>query len=85
MNLRIAPQLTALAVALFTAGIAYGQVPPPKEPVQAPPAHKDVPPAEIRYQAGSSKIATVDMHQNINPQAPPMNRGEFDKVKQVYF
>ncbi|MDH3319766.1 MAG: nitrite reductase [Betaproteobacteria bacterium] len=40
---------------------------------------------EIRYQAGGSPLATEDMHQNVNPKAPPMTKAEFDKGRQVYF
>src|SRR5690606_32617087 len=40
---------------------------------------------EIRYQAGSSPLAGQEMHQNINPKAPPMTKAEFDKARQIYF
>jgi nitrite reductase (NO-forming)/hydroxylamine reductase len=75
---RIAIRLTALAAALLSASVAHGQA-------AQPPGHKELPSAEIRYQAGSSPLATEDMHQNINPKAPPMTKAEFDKGKQVYF
>ena len=41
--------------------------------------------AEIQYQAGSSPLAGIDMYQDINPKAPPMNKAEFDKARQIYF
>jgi nitrite reductase (NO-forming)/hydroxylamine reductase len=41
--------------------------------------------AEIKYQAGASPLAGVDMYQDINPKAPPMNKAEFDKARQIYF
>jgi nitrite reductase (NO-forming)/hydroxylamine reductase len=47
--------------------------------------HKDVSPAEIKYQAGGSPLADVDMYQDINPKAPKMSKPEFDKARQVYF
>ena len=47
--------------------------------------HKDVSPAEIKYQAGGSPLAGVDMYQDINPKAPKMSKPEFDKARQVYF
>ncbi len=47
--------------------------------------HKDVSPAEIKYQAGGSPLAKEDMHQNIDPKAPPMTKAEFDKARQIYF
>ena len=47
--------------------------------------HKPVTAPEIRYQAGGSPLAAQDMHQNINPKAPPMTKAEFDKARQIYF
>ncbi|MFA7267982.1 MAG: nitrite reductase [Sterolibacterium sp.] len=41
--------------------------------------------AEANYQAGSSPLASVEMYQDINPKAPPMNKAEFDKARQIYF
>jgi nitrite reductase (NO-forming)/hydroxylamine reductase len=46
---------------------------------------KKVTEPEIRYQAGSSPLAGQEMHQNINPKAPPMTKAEFDKARQIYF
>ncbi len=40
---------------------------------------------EKEYQAGGSPLATEDMHQDINPKAPPMSKGEFDRSRQIYF
>jgi len=48
-------------------------------------AKKGVTEAEIKYQAGSSPLAGVDMHQDVNPKAPPMSKAEFDKARQIYF
>jgi nitrite reductase (NO-forming)/hydroxylamine reductase len=36
-------------------------------------------------QAGDSPLGKVDMHQNINPKAPPMTKEEFEKAKNIYF
>ncbi|HEY0844533.1 MAG TPA: nitrite reductase [Noviherbaspirillum sp.] len=41
--------------------------------------------AELKYQAGASPLAKEEMHQNINPKAPPMTKAEFDQAKQIYF
>ncbi|WP_414691090.1 cytochrome D1 domain-containing protein [Noviherbaspirillum sp.] len=41
--------------------------------------------AELKYQAGGSPMATEEMHQNINPKAPPMTKAEFEQAKQIYF
>ncbi|KAI5914381.1 cytochrome D1 domain-containing protein [Thauera sp. 2A1] len=51
----------------------------------APDAHKDVTPAELKYQAGASPLAGVEMHQDVNPKAPSMTKAEFDKARQIYF
>jgi nitrite reductase (NO-forming)/hydroxylamine reductase len=48
-------------------------------------AKKGVTEAELKYQAGSSPLAGVEMHQDINPKAPPMSKAEFDKARQIYF
>jgi nitrite reductase (NO-forming)/hydroxylamine reductase len=40
---------------------------------------------ESNYQAASSPLAHADMHQNVNPKAPPMTKDEFDKAKNIYF
>ena len=55
---------------------------------QPKPKTKPKPPvsdAEIRYQAGGSPLGGVDMHQDINPKAPPMAKAEFDRARQIYF
>jgi nitrite reductase (NO-forming)/hydroxylamine reductase len=41
--------------------------------------------AEVRYQAGGSPLANVEMYQDINPKAPQMSKEDFDKGRQVYF
>ena len=41
---------------------------------------------EKGYQAGgSSPVGEAEMHQNINPKAPPMTKEEFEKAKNIYF
>jgi nitrite reductase (NO-forming) / hydroxylamine reductase len=40
---------------------------------------------ELKYQAGGSPLAGVEMHQDINPKAPPMTKAEFDKARGIYF
>ena len=47
--------------------------------------HKDVSPAEMKYQAGGSPLENVEMYQDINPKAPTMSKTEFDKARQIYF
>ncbi len=49
------------------------------------PAKHDVSGAEIKYQAGASPMAGMDMHQDTNPKAPGMTKDEFDKARQIYF
>ena len=46
---------------------------------------QDVTPAELNYQAGTSPLADVPMHQSSNPKAPQMTQAEFDKARQTYF
>ena len=66
----------ALAVLPFAVGLALAE---------DPMAKKGVTEAEIKYQAGTSPMASVEMHQNINPKAPPMTKEEFTKARQIYF
>jgi nitrite reductase (NO-forming)/hydroxylamine reductase len=40
---------------------------------------------ELRYQAGGSPLAGVEMHQDVNPKAPPMTKAEFERGRQIYF
>ncbi len=76
MNRRIAAGVFALTVLPFALGSAFAQEKKPDA------AHS---PAELRYQAGGSPIATEDLHQDVNPKAPPMSKAEFDKARQIYF
>ncbi len=69
----------ALALAFAAAG-AIAQTTP-----TAAPADKHVTPAEVKYQAGGSPLADTDMHQNVNPKAPPMTKAEFDQARKIYF
>ena len=49
------------------------------------PQHKDLPSAEIKYQAGGSPLGDVEMYQDINPKAPAMSKEEFDQARKIYF
>ena len=46
---------------------------------------KKVTAPEVRYQAGSSPLGQQEMHQNIDPKAPPMTKAEFDQGRKMYF
>jgi len=71
---RIAPLAWLVAAAFVgTGGLAAAQE---KKPITEP---------EVRYQAGTSPLAGEEMHQNIDPKAPPMTKAEFDKARQIYF
>lgn len=69
----IRPAAALLLALPFMAGAAYAQDGKP---------HNE---AEVKYQAGGSPMAKEEMHQNINPKAPPMTKAEFDAGKQIYF
>lgn len=47
--------------------------------------HKELTPAEKNYEAGSSPLSGVEMHQDVNPKAPPMTAAEFESARQIYF
>ena len=36
-------------------------------------------------EAGGSPVGNVEMHQDINPKAPPMTKAEFERAKDIYF
>jgi nitrite reductase (NO-forming)/hydroxylamine reductase len=75
-KLRLARAAAALVLPLAVAA-AWAQ---PTQPGRAP-----VTEPEIRYQAGGSPLAQEDMHQDLNPKAPPMSKAEFDRARQIYF
>ena len=75
MRHRIAAGVFALGIVPFAIGSAVAQE-------KKADVHE---PAELRYQAGGSPLAQQDMHQDINPKAPPMSKAEFDKARQIYF
>jgi len=72
---RIVTKVLALAALPFVVGGAFAQD-------KKPDVHE---PAELKYQAGGSPLAGVDMYQDINPKAPAMQKAEFDKARQIYF
>ena len=71
---RVAVALAALPFAISLALAA--------DPPDAKGGHES---AEIKYQAGGSPMAGEEMHQSINPKAPPMTEADFQKGKQIYF
>jgi nitrite reductase (NO-forming)/hydroxylamine reductase len=85
-----APLMLATLAFAVTTAFAQGkhtENPPhqPKDSAGAQPAHKEVSPPEIRYQAGSSPLAAEKMHQDVNPKAPQMTEAEFTRARQIYF
>ena len=70
-------RVAALSTLSLVASLAQAQ---PTQPGRSP-----VTEPEIRYQAGGSPLAQEDMHQNIDPKAPPMTKAEFDKARVIYF
>ena len=65
--------------------ITVGQVRAEEEKTDAGAAGKGITQEELKYQAGGSPLAGVDMYQDINPKAPPMTKSEFDEGRQIYF
>ena len=81
MNHRTMARLVGFSAIPVVLQIAMGvAVAQPTQPGRAP-----VTESEIRYQAGGSPLAQEDMHQNIDPKAPPMTKAEFDKGRVIYF
>jgi nitrite reductase (NO-forming)/hydroxylamine reductase len=76
--------LLALAALPLATGMAYAdEKSPPK--AKLPDAPPGVTSEEIKYQAGGSPMAGMEMHQDVNPKAPPMTKAEFDQARQIYF
>jgi nitrite reductase (NO-forming) / hydroxylamine reductase len=75
LKTQVVRPLAAILAALPFA-VAVAQVSPDKTPHAGP---------EVKYQAGASPLANEEMHQNINPKAPPMTKAEFERSKQIYF
>ncbi len=70
--------LSALAFATSVAMAADSKKTDPKA------SHTQTP--SQTYQAGGgSPMAGADMHQNINPKAPPMTKAEFEEARKMYF
>ncbi|HRZ06752.1 MAG TPA: nitrite reductase [Candidatus Competibacteraceae bacterium] len=77
IRLKLKQVTVALAALPFAVGIALA--------ADQPEAKKGVTEAEVKYQAAGSPMANEEMHQNINPKAPPMTEAEFTKGRQIYF
>jgi nitrite reductase (NO-forming)/hydroxylamine reductase len=73
--------VAALAGAM-AAGLAFAQA---KGDAAKKEDRQPVTGEELRYQAGGSPLAGVEMHQDINPKAPPMTKAEFERGRQIYF
>lgn len=69
----IRPIAALLAALPLVLGVAYAEDAAP---------HSN---GELKYHAGGSPLANEEMHQNINPKAPPMTKAEFEAGKQIYF
>ncbi|MDQ2929071.1 MAG: nitrite reductase [Pseudomonadota bacterium] len=76
-----------LAAVAATAQTAAPSAQPPAASAAADSLtpHRDLPKAEMEYQAGGSPMANVPMHQDVNAKAPKMTETEFEKSKQIYF
>ncbi len=77
-RLHAALLFSAVVSLSFTAGHSSAQN---KSKPKPPPVSQE----ELRYQAGGSPLASVDMHQDVNPKAPPMTKAEFDRSREIYF
>jgi nitrite reductase (NO-forming)/hydroxylamine reductase len=76
LRLKLKQVTFALAALPLAVGVALAE---------DPAAKKGVTEAEVKYQAAGSPIAGEEMHQNINPKAPPMTEADFTKGRKIYF
>jgi nitrite reductase (NO-forming)/hydroxylamine reductase len=77
IRLKLKQVTVALAALPLAVGIALA--------ADQPDAKEGHTGAEVKYQAGGSPLAGEEMHQSVNPKAPPMTEAEFQKGKQIYF
>ena len=57
--------------------------PPGSDAAKAEQAHSD--PGTLNYEGSASSPLAQEMHQDVNPKAPPMTKAEFDQARQIYF
>src|SRR5574343_1244190 len=77
--------MTSFRTRTLLQGILLAGLPLAASLAYADAVTKAVTPAETAYQAGGSPLAGEDMHQNLNPKAPPMTKAEFTRARQIYF
>jgi nitrite reductase (NO-forming)/hydroxylamine reductase len=80
-RLHAALLFSAVVLLSLTAGYSSAQDKAKPKPRKPAPVSQE----ELRYQAGGSPLASVDMHQDVNPKAPPMTKAEFDRSREIYF
>lgn len=80
-RLHAALLFSAVVSLSLTAGYSSAQDKAKPKPRKPAPVSQE----ELRYQAGGSPLASVDMHQDVNPKAPPMTKAEFDRSREIYF
>jgi nitrite reductase (NO-forming) / hydroxylamine reductase len=77
MNTASKYSLTTLASLSLAMSVAFAADPPaPGTPGT---------PEGTYMQGGGSTLAGVEMHQSVDPDAPPMTKAEFDQARQIYF
>jgi len=84
MKVKLRRSTIALAAALGFAMISGAQAAEQNNNAAKAKRH-GITQEEARMQAGASPLADVEMHQDINPKAPPMTKAEFDRARQIYF
>ncbi|MEC5207916.1 nitrite reductase (NO-forming)/hydroxylamine reductase [Vogesella perlucida] len=77
--------MTSFRTRTLLQGILLAGLPLAASLAYADAVTKAVTPAEAAYQAGGSPLAAEEMHQNLNPKAPPMTKAEFTRARQIYF
>ena len=77
--------MTSFRTRTLLQGILLAGLPLAASLAYADAVTKAVTPAEAAYQAGGSPLAGEEMHQNLNPKAPPMTKAEFTRARQIYF
>lgn len=77
--------MTSFRTRTLLQGILLAGLPLAASLAYADAVTKPVTPAEAAYQAGGSPLAGEEMHQNLNPKAPPMTKAEFTRARQIYF
>ena len=78
-------KMKLLSASLIMAGVAVGAQAQTSAAAKSDGQNHTTAVQATYENAGSSPVGKADMHQDINPKAPPMSKTEFERAKEIYF